>query len=90
MLQEHKTRAALLTIQRLLVHIRTRAYEKASHEELANLLDDAEYLPALMLEAGTDHTAAFRDYLAGMGKRHPPLSQLATVFDATPPLRAAG
>ncbi len=90
MLPEHKTRGALQAIQRLLVHIRTRVLEKASHEELAKLLDDAEYFPALMLEPGADHSVAFRDYLAGMGERLPALSQLAAAFDSAEPLRAAG
>ena len=72
MISESKMRGALGAINGVLVVARFMAH---SNESVGDVLDVAEYLPALML-APTDQTDAFRDQLVGLAARYP-MAQLA-------------
>jgi hypothetical protein len=49
--------------------------------EVAEVLDMAEYLPLLMLEAD-DRTEEFRQQLADLAQRHPAFGLALTRFDS--------
>lgn len=70
MIAHNKQTQAIRAIQDIIIQARFMAYQKESFEKLAQLLDDAEYLPGLMLEE-EDKTQVFADYLAHIGKRFP-------------------
>jgi len=59
MIRKGKWQNALAALNSILVMARVMAYEKRSHEELAQVLDAAEYLPRL-LAVSTDETDMFR------------------------------
>ena len=64
-IKKEKEKIALRIIQLLAIKGRTMAYEKEDYNHLAKLMDDLEYLPALMLEE-KDRTKTFGDYLGGI------------------------
>jgi hypothetical protein len=76
-----KERVALWSINAVLVVARALAYERASHELLADVLDTAEYLPLLLLHT-SDETAHFRDMLAGLADRDQRFQIALDRFDA--------
>lgn len=69
MISPKKQAAALKAIQQLIIFSRKMAYDRVSHEKIAELLDDIEYLPTLILEE-EDRTDAFGKYLEGIAKQH--------------------
>jgi hypothetical protein len=80
MIDAQKQRNALWAINAVLVHARALAYAgKAS--EVAEVLDVAEYLPALMLEP-RDRTAEFRGQLVGLAAKRPDFQLAVHRFDA--------
>ena len=54
-----------MAIQDLIIQARNLAYQKYPSEKMAELLDEIEYLPALILEE-TDRTDFFEFYLEGI------------------------
>ena len=68
MMPPAETRAGLKAIQHLFVFLRNEALDR-DDRRAANLFDAAEYLPALMLEAG-DATERFGATLRGLAKTH--------------------
>ncbi|WP_241757950.1 hypothetical protein [Myxococcus landrumensis] len=69
MIAEAKKRSALKAINAVLVLARSMAYEGKS-DEVATVLDVAEYLPLLMLEP-VDRTEEFRGQLLDLAQRFP-------------------
>lgn len=63
MIEVSKSKKALVAIQDLIIRVRTFAYEKKDYSEIAELLDDIEYLPALIVEE-VNNTELFENYLA--------------------------
>jgi len=45
------------------------AYDKESHEKIAALLDDIEYLPGLLNDT-SDQTDTFRKYVVGIADKY--------------------
>lgn len=80
MVAPDKQKPALLAINAVLVGARTMAYQKASHEDLADVLDSVEYLPMLMLESA-DRTALFRATLEDLAAKHPLFGVALQKFD---------
>ncbi|MEZ4473285.1 MAG: hypothetical protein R3F60_21360 [bacterium] len=80
MIRTNKHHQAISAIQAVLIGLRTMAYEKVDHNELAWILDVAEFLPALMLEP-TDRTDAFRGSLADLAARYPSFNWALERFD---------
>lgn len=58
-----------LVFQSLFIRLRTMAYENASHREIQDLCDGAEYLGGLIARQ-EDKTDAFGRYLRAMAERH--------------------
>lgn len=71
---------ALAALNAILVAARAMAHEKAAHEEIAEVLDVAEYLPRLLAEPG-DRSADFREQLAGLARKYPRCSFALERFD---------
>jgi hypothetical protein len=69
MIAKSKEIAAIKALQNVLIRGRTMAYEKAEHAKIADLLDTAEYLAALIHDK-EDMTTAFRENLAELAKKH--------------------
>lgn len=69
MMIEGKASAALRALQGLLIRARTMAHEGARHDQLADILDGAEYLTALLYDE-KDQTIAFRSYLEQVCRAH--------------------
>jgi len=65
MVKEEKLYNAILAIQDLIIRARNLAYQKHPSEALTELLDEIEYLPALILEK-KDRTDFFEFYLEGI------------------------
>ena len=61
MIKEDKNKKALKAIQDLIIEAGTMAYKNVSSKDLAEFLDDLEYLPALIIEG--DNTELFENYL---------------------------
>ncbi len=80
MIQHDKLSNALRAINAVLVLARVRCRDT----ELFNILDDAEYLPALMLEP-EDRTREFREYLEGMAKKYANFERPLQRFDQPDP-----
>ena len=62
MIEDHKLNKALRAIQSLIIESRSLAFNKKSHRAIAKLLDDLEFLPALILE-NKDRSQQFDKYL---------------------------
>ena len=80
MIRQDKQKNALMAIHGMLVWLRTRAYERAPHEELAQVLDAAEELPTLF-DQKEDKTDYFRSVLADLAARHQGLGNALDYFD---------
>ena len=80
MVNKDKQRRALLAINSILVLSRRLAHEGRS-DDLATILDIAEYLPILMLEPD-DRTEAFRQQLVDLAQRYPAFGHALERFDA--------
>lgn len=79
MVSLEKNSNALKIIQKLVIHARKMAYDKESHEKIAALLDDIEYLPGLINDA-SDQTETFRQYVVGIADKYG-WQGLVDVFD---------
>lgn len=71
---------ALRALNAVLVTARLMAYEKASHEQLAEVLDLAEELPTLFIQKD-DMTDYFRQALQALAERHPGFGWAVERFD---------
>ncbi len=69
MIKDEKRQEALKSLQSVIVKARAMAYEQAEHSRIADILDGAEYLVALIYEKD-DNTDTFRNYVEDMAKRH--------------------
>jgi hypothetical protein len=69
MIAKEKEVAALKALQHVIIRGRTIAYEKADHAKIADLMDRAEYLAALLYDK-EDMTKAFRANLLELAERH--------------------
>jgi hypothetical protein len=69
MITKDKEFAALKALQDVIIRARTMAYEKADHANIADLLDTAEYLAALIYDK-EDMTTTFRQNLVEIAKIH--------------------
>lgn len=81
MLPAKRLPAALYAIHMLLVHARAFAAEGMDAKEMFKILDDAELLPALIVNQPEDTTEQFRSMLEGLGERYPAFKGLAINFD---------
>jgi hypothetical protein len=81
MIQPSKQSNALAAINAVLILARKLAYEGKS-KDVAEVLDTAEYLPMLMLDA-RDCTSTFRDQLVGLVTRRPAFSLALERFDSS-------
>jgi hypothetical protein len=82
MITTTKRSGALRAINAILVLCRGLAHE-AKNDDLAVILDVAEYLPMLMLEE-SDRTDLFRQQLVGLTQRYPAFALALERFDASP------
>ncbi|AGC48285.1 hypothetical protein MYSTI_07013 [Myxococcus stipitatus DSM 14675] len=80
MIADAKQRSALEALNGVLVLARSMASEGKS-DDLAVVLDTAEYLPLLMLEP-VDRTEEFRGQLVDLAQRFPRFEWALTRFDA--------
>jgi len=69
MIAKNKELAALKALQDVIIRGRTMAYEKADYGKIADLLDTAEYLAALMYDKD-NMTNVFRENLVELAKKH--------------------
>lgn len=69
MITKSKEVAAVKALQDVIIRGRTMAYEKADHAKIADLLDTAEYLAALIYDK-EDMTTTFRENLVTLAKKH--------------------
>jgi len=69
MITKNKDIAAVKALQDVIIRGRTMAYEKADYAQIADLLDAAEYLAALIYDK-RDMTATFRENLVTLAKKH--------------------
>lgn len=80
MIRPEKYEDAMRALNAVLVWARQMAYEKASHEELAEVLDVAEELPTLFLQKD-DLTDYFRASLQGLAGKYPRFGLAIERFD---------
>ena len=66
---QEKLFAAVHALQIVLIKARTYAYDKSSYTKIADILDRAEYLAALIYDSD-DQTNAFKSYLAETASSH--------------------
>lgn len=83
MIAPEKVANALHALNAVLVTARLMAYEREDHDKIANVLDVAEYLPMLMLEAA-DRTAEFRGQLEGLTAEDARFGFALERFDGAP------
>ena len=69
MIAKNKEIAALKALQEVIIRGRAMAYEKTDHAQIADLLDTAEYLAALIYDK-EDMTITFRQNLVELAKKH--------------------
>jgi hypothetical protein len=74
-----KLRAAIAAIQGVVIQARMLAYSKVSPEQIADMLDQCEYLPGLLLEPDIDFNA-FEQTLRDIAKRLPSCRYIAEQF----------
>ena len=79
MISDPKKTSALWAMNAILVLARKIALE-SGNRELSSVMDKAEYLIMLMLEAG-DTTRAFRDQLVGLAEEHAMFGYALERFD---------
>ncbi len=70
MIRQDKHDRALEAINAVLVHARAMAASRAAYEDLAAVLDVAEYLPTLFLQT-EDMTDHFRNVLSDSAAKYP-------------------
>ena len=80
MISQERSRNALLAIQYILVRVRKMAYDHAPYDEIATILDAAEYLPGLMCQV-EDCTNEFRSVLDELAQQQG-LSHALELFDS--------
>lgn len=69
MIAKDKEKAAMKALQAVIIRGRTMTYAKADHANIADLMDRAEYLSALLYDK-EDMTATFRENLVELARRH--------------------
>jgi hypothetical protein len=69
MIGKNKEIAAIKALQNVIIRARTMSYEKFDHAKIADLLDTAEYLAALIYDK-EDMTAIFRENLVELAQKH--------------------
>ncbi|MES2949847.1 MAG: hypothetical protein V4858_14995 [Pseudomonadota bacterium] len=69
MIVKSKEIAALKALQAVLVRARAMASQKEEYRDIANLMDTAEYLVALIYD-NRDMTSTFRENLVDLVERH--------------------
>lgn len=69
MIAKEKEVAAIKALQQVIIRGRAMGYEKADHAKIADLMDRAEYLAALLYDK-EDMTATFRENLVELAQRH--------------------
>jgi len=84
MIDEKKNASALRALNAVLYLARSMAYDGESGQTLADVLDDAEYLPLLMLSP-KDETASFRGMLVSLASRYPLFQSAVDKFDSESP-----
>jgi hypothetical protein len=82
MIAASKIPAALHASQHILWTARFYVGEGMDQQSLYTLMDEAEYLPWLLVNGAADSTEDFRRSLAGIGERFPMLSGVLARFDA--------
>lgn len=80
MIRDENKDGALTALHDMLVRLRTMAYEKAPHEDLANILDALEELPTLFGQK-EDLTDYFRMVVAGLAQRYRGFGTALDAFD---------
>jgi hypothetical protein len=78
---EDEKRAAIAAIQGMIIQARLLAYGKAPHVQIAELLDQCEYLPGLLLEKG-DHSVEFTQALRDLSMRVPSCRYVFDQYEA--------
>ena len=84
MIKPEKVKSALSALQAILVRARFMAQTKEPHEDIAMLMDYAEYLPQLFLSE-EDMTEMYRKCLQGAAERFPFSRPALELFDGEPP-----
>lgn len=74
-------RAAITAIRSIVVQARMLAYEEVPHGQIADLLDQCEYLPGILLEPDIDF-GVFAQTLHDIAKRFPSCRYVAEQFAA--------
>lgn len=69
MIAKDKQAGAIQALHRVVIRARTMAYQRVDHAKIADLLDTAEYLVA-MLNDTREMTASFRSNLAELAARY--------------------
>lgn len=80
MIPPPQQRGALQALNTVLVLLRSLAYDGVTGEELADLLDMAEYLPRLLAEE-PDRTREYRETLMGLAERRDDFQLAVERFD---------
>jgi hypothetical protein len=80
MIDSEKAQNALCALNKVLVIARRMANENVPYNEIADVLDAAEYLPCLMADA-EDKTDAFRAQIAHLARRWPLFGLALAAFD---------
>jgi len=80
MVRDDKFNSALAAINAVLVTARMMAHERRDHDQIARVLDVAEYLPRLLADP-EDRTEAFRETLVGLAIIDPAFNFALERFD---------
>jgi hypothetical protein len=70
MIDISKNRKAIEAIHNLLIELKIQIGNDSSKIDLMDLIDEIEYLPALMLQENTDTTQTFNDYLLSICEKY--------------------
>lgn len=82
MIARQKVQPALYSIHAILVRVRNWALRgQVDQAKLADIMDWAEIMPALIESRTDDTTEEFRSMLIGLGKKHPEFAGLIENFD---------
>lgn len=84
MIKPEKAKPALSALHLILTRARFMALQKESPEDIATLLDYAEYLPQLLL-SDEDVTEMYRGTLQDVAERFPLCRHALEIFDGEPP-----
>jgi|GEM_PF-2952667 hypothetical protein len=80
MLSETALNNRMTAIHRVLTRAKTRAYQGTESREMGRILDDTEYLVALLLNGDPDNR--FRPYLQHIEENYDGFDGLVAAFDA--------